>query len=76
MSGKRYLVLSDGATVFLEAMVEHMNQSKILPPDDAEALESSAWLEEIAAAAKNAKDWPPLVRTPEPTNHADTEEER
>lgn len=46
--------LSVPAAVFLRATVEHMNQTKILPQVPAEALQTSAWLEEIEAATRRA----------------------
>ena len=46
--------LSRPAALFLSAAVAHMNQRKILPKDHAEALQTSAWLEEIEAACNDA----------------------
>lgn len=48
--------LSRRAAVFLRATVEHMNQRKILPADNEQALETSAWLEEIEAKTREALD--------------------
>lgn len=49
-----WIELSRSAAVFLRATVEHMNQAKILPADNAIALETSAWLEEIEAKTREA----------------------
>lgn len=46
--------LSRDAAVFLLGTVEHMNQAKVLPADNAMALQTSAWLEEIEAATSRA----------------------
>lgn len=53
-SDRVMMTLSRPAAVFLAACVEHMNQRKLLPADNAQALETSAWLEEIGAAAVRA----------------------
>jgi hypothetical protein len=50
------LELSRPAATFLRAAVALMNQRKVLPDDNAEALQTSAWLEEIEAAARRATD--------------------
>jgi hypothetical protein len=52
--GRVSVDLSPGAAAFLVGVVRHMNQAKILPADNAQALESSAWLEEIEAATTRA----------------------
>lgn len=46
--------LSRPTAVGLLAMIREMNQAKVLPPDSPQALETSAWLEEIAAAVRAA----------------------
>lgn len=48
------LHLSRQAAAFLHGTVVHLNQAKILPADNRQALETSAWLEEIEAAARKA----------------------
>jgi hypothetical protein len=48
------VTLSLAAAVFLRATVEHMNQAKMLPADSAQALQTSAWLEEIEAETRRA----------------------
>jgi hypothetical protein len=48
------LTLSLEAAAFLVGTVRHLNQAKILPPDNAQALQTSAWLEEIEAVALRA----------------------
>jgi hypothetical protein len=46
--------LSPKAAAFLLGTVRHLNQEKILPADSAQALETSAWLEEIEARCSAA----------------------
>lgn len=41
--------LSEPAARFLLGTVRHLNQVKLLPEDNAKALQTSAWLEEIEA---------------------------
>jgi hypothetical protein len=48
--------LSKPAAAFLRGTVVHMNQRKILSLDNAIALQTSAWLEEIEAAVVAALD--------------------
>lgn len=50
MTRDNLVFLSPKATAFLLGTVRHLNTVKILPPDNAQALETSAWLEEIEAA--------------------------
>ena len=46
------ILLSYQAAAFLLGTVRHMNQKKILPPDNEMALQTSAWLEHIEAATE------------------------
>lgn len=48
------LALSLPAAAFLLGTVEHLNQTKVLPSASAQALETSAWLEEIEAKLRAA----------------------
>lgn len=48
--------ISYPAAVFLRGVVKHLNQKKILPDGSAEALQTSAWLEEIEARLAAALD--------------------
>lgn len=50
------ITMSRGAATFLATVSEFLNDAKYLPEHDhARALETSAWLEEIAAAAAQAR---------------------
>lgn len=50
------VVLSASAARFLWATVEHLNTLKALPGNNDQALQTSAWLDEIAAATRRALD--------------------
>lgn len=56
MTDEVVVTLSRPAALFLESMVGLMNQVKVLPADSREALQTSAWLEEIAAMTGKALD--------------------
>lgn len=57
MSDERVsLKISVPAAAFLAGTMAHLNEAKILPPDDPHALQTSAWMEEIEAAAVAALD--------------------
>lgn len=49
-----FVELSHPAAVFLRAAVAHMNQRNLLPEGNREALQTSAWLEEIEAKTREA----------------------
>lgn len=53
-SGTVTMTISRQAAAFLHGTAQTLNQKKILPEDNAQALETSAWLEEIEYAARKA----------------------
>lgn len=48
------LTVSPQAAHFLLGFMKHVNDVKMLPPDPVAALETSAWMEEIAAKVEHA----------------------
>lgn len=49
-----WVSLSSEAATFLKGTIGVLNERKILPPDDEQALQSAAWLEEVSAAVTRA----------------------
>ena len=48
------LVLRADEACFLRAMMLHMNDAKLLPPDDTAALQTAGWMEGITAKISDA----------------------